>query len=198
MRINRGIAVAGLSDAQLLAAHAAGEPRAFAELLGRHQDHLWQTARRTSYTIQDAEDALQEALLSAHRTAATFREDAAVRSWLHKIVVNACLDRIRRNRARPTVPLAEGEGAEPAETRDAMAERETALTIEDALSTLPPDQRAAIVVVDLEGYSVAEAAALLGVPEGTVKSRCSRARNKLAQQLKYIRAERNQIGPRGV
>ncbi|MFD4294771.1 RNA polymerase sigma factor SigM [Rhodococcus sp. NPDC058505] len=198
MRINRGIAAAGMSDAQLLAAHAAGEPRAFAELLSRHQDHLWQTARRTSYSIQDAEDALQEALLSAHRTAATFREDAAVRSWLHKIVVNACLDRIRRNRARPTVPLTEGDGSEPAEPRDPMADRETTLTIGEALDTLPPEQRAAVVAVDLEGYSVADAAALLGVPEGTVKSRCSRARNKLAQQLKYIRPERNQIGSPGV
>lgn len=187
--------MAGMSDAQLLAAHAAGEPRAFAELLDRHQDHLWQTARRTSYTVQDAEDALQEALLSAHRTAATFREDAAVRSWLHRIVVNACLDRIRRNRARPTVPLIEGEGPEPADTRDVMAERETALTVEDALATLPPEQRAAIVIVDLEGYSVVDAAKLLGVPEGTVKSRCSRARKKLARHLKYLIEERNEIGP---
>lgn len=187
-----------MTDSQLLAAHAAGEPRAFAELLGRHQDHLWHTARRTSYTVQDAEDALQEALLSAHRTAATFREDAAVRSWLHKIVVNACLDRIRRNRARPTVPLLEGEASEPVDTRDAMADRETSLTIEDALATLPPEQRAAIVVVDLEGYSVADAAVRLGVPEGTVKSRCSRARSKLAQQLRHLRQEGNQIGVRGV
>ncbi|MGW4479901.1 RNA polymerase sigma factor SigM [Rhodococcus triatomae] len=198
MRINRGVAAAELSDAQLLAAHVAGDPRAFAELLSRHQDHLWQTARRTSYTVQDAEDALQEALLSAHRTAANFREDAAVRSWLHKIVVNACLDRIRRNRARPTVPLLDDDGPDPADTRDAMAERETALTVEEALAILPPDQRAAIVAVDLEGYSVAEAAGLLGVPEGTVKSRCSRARNKLAQHLKYLQHERNGIAAQGV
>jgi RNA polymerase sigma-70 factor (ECF subfamily) len=190
--------VAGMSDAQLLAAHAAGDPRAFAELLSRHQDHLWQTARRTSYTVQDAEDALQEALLSAHRTAATFREDAAVRSWLHRIVVNACLDRMRRNRAHPTVPLLDDDGPEPADTRDVMSERETSLTVEEALLILPPEQRAAVVAVDLEGYSVAEASVLLGVPEGTVKSRCSRARSKLAHHLKYLQPERNGILPRGV
>ena len=62
---------------------------AFAELLSRHYDHLWHVARRTSYTVEDAADALQDALLSAHRTAGSFREDAAVRSWLHTIVVNA-------------------------------------------------------------------------------------------------------------
>ncbi|GAA4485001.1 RNA polymerase sigma factor SigM [Rhodococcus olei] len=198
MRINRGIAGAELTDAQLLAAHVAGDPRAFAELLGRHQDHLWHTARRTSYTAEDAADALQEALLSAHRTAATFRQDAAVRSWLHKIVVNACLDRIRRNRARPTVPLSDDEQSEPAHDRDVMEDRETSLAIEEALATLPPEQRAAVVAVDVEGYSVAEAAELLGVPAGTVKSRCSRARAKLAQQLRYMQPQRNQTAPRRV
>ncbi|SDE55888.1 RNA polymerase sigma-70 factor, ECF subfamily [Rhodococcus tukisamuensis] len=182
-----------MSDAQLLAAHASGDARAFSELLGRHYDHLWQTARRTSYTPEDAADALQEALLNAHRTAATFRADAAVRSWLHRIVVNACLDRIRRNKARPTVPLPEDDQHEPSHPRDAMTDRETSMAIEDALFTLSPEQRAAVVAVDLEGYSVAEAAALLGIPEGTVKSRCARARHRLAQELSYLQAGRNQI-----
>ncbi|MFD4181309.1 RNA polymerase sigma factor SigM [Rhodococcus sp. NPDC058514] len=194
MRIYRGVAGAGMSDAELLAAHASGDARAFAELLSRHQDHLWQTAKRTSYTQEDAADALQEALLSAHRTAATFRADAAVRSWLHRIVVNACLDRIRRNRARPTVPL-EDDHQEPARPRDPMDDCETAMAIDDALFTLSPEQRAAVVAIDLEGYSVSEAAALLGIPEGTVKSRCARARLKLAHQLKYLQNERNQIHP---
>ncbi|MFC4603838.1 RNA polymerase sigma factor SigM [Rhodococcus kronopolitis] len=193
MRIYRGIAGADRSDAQLLAAHASGDARAFSELLGRHYDHLWQTARRTSYTLADAEDALQEALLNAHRMAGTFRADAAVRSWLHRIVVNACLDRIRRNKVRPTVPLPEDDTREPSHPRDAMADRETALAIEGALFTLSPEHRAAVVTVDLEGYSVAEAAALLGIPEGTVKSRCARARHKLARELNYLRVERNQI-----
>lgn len=187
-----------MTDTQLLAAHVAGDPRAFAELLSRHQDHLWHTARRTSYTAEDAADALQEAMLSAHRTAATFRADAAVRSWLHKIVVNACLDRIRRNRARPTVPLADDEHAEPAHDRDVMADRETSMAIETALATLPPEQRAAVVAVDVEGYSVAEAGKLLGIPVGTVKSRCSRARAKLAHELKYLQPQRNRSDANGV
>ncbi|AOW95205.1 RNA polymerase sigma factor SigM [Rhodococcus sp. WMMA185] len=175
----------------MLAAHVAGDRHAFSTLLGRHYDHLWHVAKRTSYTAEDAADALQEALLSAHRRAATFRQDAAVRSWLHTIVVNACLDRIRRNKARPTVSLAAEEGREPPEKRDRVAELELRLVIERALRLLPPDQRMAIVAVDLEGFSTSEAATLLEIPEGTVKSRCARGRKKLASALEYFRDEGN-------
>lgn len=177
------------TDAELLAAHVAGEPHAYAELMRRHYDHLWQTAMRTSYSREDAADALQEALLSAHRTANTFRADAAVRSWLHRIVVNACLDRIRRNKVRPTVPLADGD--EPREVRDEMADLELSIVVHDALFALPPEQRAAIVAVDIEGYSVSETASRLGVPEGTIKSRCARARLKLATILEPLRDMQN-------
>nr|WP_202917444.1 RNA polymerase sigma factor SigM [Rhodococcus aetherivorans] len=181
-----GIAGIAVSDAELLAAHAAGDRRAFAQLLERHYDHLWQVARRTSYSPEDAADALQEALLSAHRTAGKFRNTAAVRSWLHTIVVNACLDRIRRNKARPTVPLYD-DGTDARDERDRIAEREIALDIEAALFTLPPEQRAAVVAVDVEGWPVSEAARRLGVPEGTVKSRCARGRRRLAVLLGDLR-----------
>ncbi|RVW02351.1 RNA polymerase sigma factor SigM [Rhodococcus spongiicola] len=187
MRIFRGVAKAGLSDSELLAAHASGDAGAFPELLSRHYDHLWHVARRTSYTVEDAADALQEALLSVHRTAGSFRKDAAVRSWLHTIVVNACLDRIRRNRVRPTVSLSSDEAVDPRDVRDYVAEREVTLLVDQALLRLPVEQRAAIVAVDMEGYSVAEAARRLGVPEGTIKSRCARARSKLASHLEYLR-----------
>ncbi|WP_072808885.1 RNA polymerase sigma factor SigM [Rhodococcus zopfii] len=183
MRIFGGIANIAVSDAELLAAHAAGDDQAFATLLRRHYDHLWQVARRTSYSPEDAADALQEALLSAHRTASSFRKDAAVRSWLHTIVVNACLDRIRRNRARPTVPLYLDDGDEPQTERNYITEAETALDVEAALEALPDDQRVAVIAVDIEGYSVREASRRLGVPEGTVKSRCARGRYKLAVLL---------------
>lgn len=181
------------TDAELLAAHADGEPVAFATLIHRHREHLWLTARRTSYTLEDASDALQEALLSAHRTAGSFRADAAVRSWLHKIVVNACLDRIRRNKARPSIPLSDSESHEPAAPRDRIAEVETTILVRQALMTLPPDQRAAVVIVDMEGYSVADAAKVLGVPTGTVKSRCARGRLKLSSQLAYLKDAGNRI-----
>ena len=83
-------------DAELLAAHAAGDPSAFATLVHRHRDRLWAVALRTTGDPDEAADALQDALLKAHRSAASFRGDAQVTTWLHRIVVNACLDRMRR------------------------------------------------------------------------------------------------------
>ncbi len=175
------------TDFELLTAHVAGDRHAFRELLLRHQDHLWHGARRTSYSDEDAADALQEGLLSAHRKAAKFRGDAAVRSWLHTIVVNACLDRIRRNKSRAAFSLSSENAEEPRDHRDYAAGVDMSLTVEQALASLPPEQRAAVVAVDVEGYPVAEAAERLGVPVGTVKSRCARARKRLATQLEDFR-----------
>ncbi|MBF6237922.1 RNA polymerase sigma factor SigM [Nocardia otitidiscaviarum] len=184
----------GLSDTPdhaLLSAHARGDRYAFAELLRRHRDHLWQTAVRASATPEDAADSLQDALLSAHRKAASFRGDAEVRSWLHTIVLHACLDRIRRNKLRRTVPLPDETLYEPPYARDDFAAREATLIVDAALFGLPADQRTALVAVELEGYSVADAAKLLGVPEGTIKSRCARGRRRLEQQLKSLREDGN-------
>ncbi|QBS46034.1 RNA polymerase sigma factor SigM [Nocardia sp. CS682] len=178
---------ADYTDVELLQAHVGGQRHAFAELLRRHNDHLWQTALRTSYTREDAADSLQDALLSAHRTAASFRAEAEVRSWLHAIVVNACLDRIRRNKIRKAVSLDPETMPEPRDDRDAVAEMEMSLVVDQALFSLPPDQRTALVAIDLEGYSVAEAAAMLGVPEGTIKSRCARGRQRLQERLEFLR-----------
>lgn len=188
-----GSAASARTDAALLAAHAAGDKFAFAELMRRHYDHLWHVALRTSYSREDAADALQEALLSAHRTAGSFRADSAVRTWLHKIVLNACLDRIRRNKVRPTLPLSVGDdgGGEPVDRHDDIADFEMSYVIDRALFALPENQRAALVAVDVEGYSVSETAAMLGVPEGTIKSRCARARSKLADRLEFLRDSRN-------
>ena len=92
-------------DRALLAAHVAGDPDAFTVLVRRHRDRLWAVALRTMRDREDAADALQDALLSAFRNAAAYRGDAAVTTWLHRVVVNACLDRMRRRAVRPSVPL---------------------------------------------------------------------------------------------
>lgn len=171
------------SDAELLAAHVAGDRHAFGELFHRHQRQLHRLARLTTRSAEDAEDALQDAMLSAHRGAAAFRHDAAVGSWLHRIVVNACLDRLRRAKAHPTVAL---EDVYP--VADRTSQVETAILVQRALMRLPVEQRAALVAVDMQGYSVADTARLLGVAEGTVKSRCARARVRLAELLGYLNA----------
>ncbi|WP_081286599.1 RNA polymerase sigma factor SigM [Mycobacterium asiaticum] len=171
------------SDAELLAAHVAGDPHAFAELFRRHRHQLYRLTRLVSMSAEDADDALQEAMLSAHRSAGSFRYDAAVSSWLHRIALNACLDRLRRAKARPTVAL-----QDTYPVADRTAEVETAIVVHRALLRLPVEQRAAVVAVDMHGYSIAETAQLLGVPEGTVKSRCARARVRLARLLGYLDA----------
>ena len=169
------------SDADLVSAHVGGDPNAFNTLVRRHRDRLWAVALRTLGDREEAADAVQEALVSAFRKADSFRGEAAVTTWLHRIVVNACLDRIRRRQARPTVPLADREVAQP---QDQHALTELQLDVRAALAQLPQAQRLALVLVDLEDLPVAEAAQLLGVAEGTVKSRCARGRMALAQLLR--------------
>jgi RNA polymerase sigma-70 factor (ECF subfamily) len=172
-------------DRSLLAAHVAGDGDAFTTLVRRHQDRLWAVALRTLGDREDAADALQDALLSAYRSAGSYRGEAKVTTWLHRVVVNACLDRVRRNKVRPTVPMPEDGG--PVDPHDRLGDRETAMEIETALATLPDEQRAALVLVDVQGLPVDDAAAILGVPTGTVKSRCARGRARLALQLGHLR-----------
>ncbi|MCH9668502.1 MAG: RNA polymerase sigma factor SigM [Actinomycetia bacterium] len=170
------------TDAELLAAHVNGDRYAFEELFYRHQRQLYRLAVLTSRDRDEAADALQDALLAAHRAARTFRHDSAVRSWLYRIVVNACLDRLRRNKNHAFEELDD----QLCPTVDPTNRVDTAIVVERALMRLPLEQRAAVVAVDMQGYSVAETARILGVAEGTVKSRCSRARRKLAASLSSI------------
>jgi RNA polymerase sigma-70 factor, ECF subfamily len=171
---------AARSDEELLAAHVAGDRYAFEELFHRHHRKLFRLAHVNSRTPEDAADAIQDAMLKVHRAAAGFRYDSAVSSWLHRIVVNACLDRLRRLQSLPTVALVD----DTCRIGDPTPRVDTAIMVERALMRLPVDQRAAVVAVDMQGYSIAEAARLLGVAEGTIKSRCSRARTKLAETLR--------------
>lgn len=180
------------SDAELLAAHVAGDRYAFEELFYRHHRQLHRVARLASRSPEDAEDALQDAMLSAHRSAGSFRHDAAVSSWLYRIVVNACLDRLRRNKAHPTIAL---DDVYP--ITDRTAQVETAIAVQRALMRLPIEQRAAVVAVDMHGYSVADTARMLDVAEGTVKSRCARARARLAMILGYLESDTAHNRPAG-
>jgi RNA polymerase sigma-70 factor (ECF subfamily) len=178
----------GVDDKALLARHVAGDREAFAELVRRHQDRLWRVALRTLGSPDDAADAVQDALLSAYRAAAGFRGDSAVTTWLHRIVVNACLDQARRRQSRPTSPL-EGSAAADHPADDLLGSRETAAEVLAALRRLPTEQAAAIVLVDVEGYPVAEVAEILEIPVGTVKSRCARGRARLAETLLHLQPD---------
>lgn len=175
------------SDKELLADHVRGDRYAFQIIVQRHRNRLYAVALRTVRDPDEAADALQDALISAFRAAASFRAEAQVTTWLHRIVVNACLDRLRRKQSRPTAPLPEEGPGEPVDPRDAIEETNMSMVVEDALMKIPEDQRAAIVLVDIQGYSIADAAQVLGVPEGTIKSRCARGRGKLARILGHLR-----------
>jgi RNA polymerase sigma-70 factor (ECF subfamily) len=179
-----------LSDRELMAAHVAGDSQAFSELVSRHRDRLWSVSLRTTGDPEEASDALQDALISAFRRADQYRGEAAVTTWLHRIVVNAGLDRLRRRAVRPTTTLPDHNdynGLELVEPRDAITERENWIEISAALAELPQDQREAIILVDVQGYSVEAAAKELNCPTGTIKSRCSRGRAKLAETLGHLR-----------
>ncbi|HEV7172802.1 RNA polymerase sigma factor SigM [Pedococcus sp.] len=174
-----GPALTGLDDRELVQRHLEGDTEAFGELFRRHRDRMWAVALRTTGQPELAADCVQEAFISAFRRAASYRGEAAVTTWLHRIVVNACLDRLRRE--RPTRELPE---SELPDTRDEQRALEVRLDVRQALDRLPEGQRVALVLVDLHGLSVAEAAEILQVPEGTVKSRCSRGREAMAALLR--------------
>ncbi|MDO5498422.1 MAG: RNA polymerase sigma factor SigM [Propionibacteriaceae bacterium] len=182
------------SDSDLLRDHVEGDPQAFEVLVGRHANRLWAVALRTMRNPDEAADALQDAYISAFRRAHTFRGDAAVTTWLHRIVVNACLDRIRRNKVRRAEPLPEDPdramelGVIP--ESDDLEVKERRADVVHALGQINADQRAALVLVDMEGYSVEEAAQILGCAVGTIKSRCSRGRAKLVPLLAHLRETR--------
>jgi RNA polymerase sigma-70 factor (ECF subfamily) len=179
------------ADLDCLRRHLAGDREAFGELLARHRGRMWAVALRTAGNPEDAADALQDAALSAFKAAGTFRQDSAVGTWLYRITVNACLDRLRRQAARPTVHYPDPDSAvwrqATADPVDMAEQRELRLVLEQALAQLPVDQRAAVVLVDVQGLPVEEAAGVLGVPVGTVKSRCARGRGKLATALRELR-----------
>jgi len=177
-------------DAALLRAHVAGDREAFGELVRRHRDRLWAIALRTLGDREEAADAVQDALVSAYRAADRFRGDSAVTTWLHRIVVNACLDRARRRQARPTIPLPEPELMPRGDDPDL----DLALAVQAALAQLPPEQRAALVLLDMQGYPVSEIAVMLNVAEGTVKSRCARGRARLAVLLGHLRTSHTLSG----
>ncbi|MFE5027632.1 RNA polymerase sigma factor SigM [Streptomyces sp. NPDC056656] len=182
------------SDQDLLTRHVAGDKDAFGELVRRHRDRLWAVALRTLGDREEAADAVQDALVSAYRAAHTFRGQSAVTTWLHRITVNACLDRARKAASRKTSPVEDTERLEqllePHESAAAPAERnDLHRELFEALGTLPVDQRAALVLVDMQGYPVAEAARVLGVPTGTVKSRCARGRARLLPLVTHLRTD---------
>lgn len=184
-----------LADRELLTRHAEGDEQAFAVLVRRHRERLWAVAVRIMADPEEASDALQDAFLSAFRAAGRFRGEAQVSTWMHRIVVNACHDRLRRRKVRPATPtegetldvMANEQDVRSGSARDHASRTETQIVVRDALEDLPHEQRIALALVDMLGYRVEEAAAILEVASGTIKSRCARGRSKLLPSLAHLR-----------
>jgi len=184
-----------LPDRELLSAHCAGDPDAFGELFRRHRDRMWALALRTARDPEVAADAVQEAFIAAFRGADSFRGEAAVTTWLHRIVVNSCLDRLRRT--KPVVQLPDADQSALADPRDHHHSVEVRLDIQAALARLPESQRMALVLVDMHGLKIAEAASILNVAEGTIKSRCARGRAAMVPLLALAAPSDTSIRPPG-
>jgi RNA polymerase sigma-70 factor (ECF subfamily) len=169
------------SDGELAAAAKAGDRRAFAAQLRRHDDEMRRLAFRMLGDRDAMDDVLQNAYVNAFRALPQYREDAQFATWLYRITYNACIDELRRARRRP-VPVANDEDAGQSA---ANPERDvtTADTVRTALAALPTDQRAAVLLVDGEGLDHDGAARILGVPPGTLASRLSRARASMRRTI---------------
>jgi RNA polymerase sigma-70 factor, ECF subfamily len=182
----------------VLRAAQRGEVAAFNTLVLLYQRQLFNVCYRTLGNAEDAADTTQDALLSAFRGLNGFNgPSAGLRGWLLRIAVNACYDHLRRRQRRPTDSLDALRAGDP-ESDTSVAERlpdpgpgpeqhslsaETARTIQAAIDRLPPDQRLAVILCDVQGFSYEEAARAMSVELGTIKSRLSRARAQLRDLL---------------
>lgn len=178
-------------EAELINATQAGDIRAFNQLVERYQLLAFNVAARILGDRDLAADAVQDSFLSAWEHIGSFR-GTSFRAWLLRIVTNRCYDRLRRQKVRQAQSiedmLSSDEGADlptPAEGPEQLALRqELARMIQRGILSLPPDQRTVLVLCDIQGLSYEETAAATGASIGTVKSRLSRARNKLRQFLR--------------
>jgi RNA polymerase sigma-70 factor (ECF subfamily) len=168
------------SDEWLAARAARGDADAFEQLVLRYQDRLYTLALRVTMSEPDARDCVQEGLISAWRALDRFRGDARFSTWIYRIVIRKAYDALDR-RKRSALP------AEVIDVPDAERSADDRLDLIAALGTLDPEFRAAVVACDIIGMSMDEAAAALDLPTGTVKSRLSRARERLAQQMETHR-----------
>lgn len=161
----------------------AGDAGAFERILELHERMVLRTAQRVLLNEEDAKDAAQEVFLKLHRHLGSFREEQDLGPWLYRMTVNVCLD--WRRQSKRGVPIEQA--AEPRDMardpEDAMHASQQRELLKCALRQLPARERAAIVLRDIEGCTTAQAAAILGSSEATVRSQISTARTKIRKLL---------------
>ena len=176
-------------DQELLDRARNGDPAAFDIIVDRYERRVFAVALRIVRHHEDARDVTQEVFVTALRALKGFRGDAQLSTWFHRVAVNASLDLVRKRRRREHSSMDElAEQASPEAGPESEAIGSVrAREVHRALGLIPPDQRALIVLHDLQELDYAECAEALGIPLGTVKSRLHRARLALARQLGHLR-----------
>jgi RNA polymerase sigma-70 factor, ECF subfamily len=169
------------SDASLITAAQAGERRAIEELLARYEERIYRFGLRMCGDEDSAREVLQETLLAAFRNLPGFRADASLSTWLYQIARSFCIK--QRRGVRPMAPI-DAALADSAPPPDAQAHaREIGEALAAAIAALPPEQREVLVLRDVEGLSAQDAADVVGIEVGALKSRLHRARMALRSQL---------------
>jgi RNA polymerase sigma-70 factor, ECF subfamily len=157
-----------------------GDQEAFAAVIRHYDPGLRALAFRLLGDRDLMDDVLQEAYVKAFKGLRGFRGDAKLGTWLYRIAYNACLDELRRSRRGDELPLTDGLPSRSPDPGEVAAGRQD---LARALAALPPDERAAVLLVDAQGFDYRQAGEVLGVPEGTVASRLNRARASLRTAL---------------
>ncbi len=171
------------TDARLIDRFRTGDIDAFNQLMEAHEDRVFGICLRIMREREAALDATQETFITVFRKADKFTGRSAFSTWLYRVAVNTCYDALRRSRRRPTQPLPEHTDPVDPTAGDDFAAAELRPDLEAALQALALEFRSAVVLVDLNGMPLEEAADVLGVPIGTIKSRLFRGRRQLAQTL---------------
>lgn len=179
------------TDLELLLDHVSGDDTAFPLIVRRTSGAAWAVVLKITGNEEDAADAFQETYLSAHRAAAKFRGDSAVSTWIHRIAVNAALACVKKRQKNLTAVLENLEDIEvqtsTAPSFDLVHPSDAHLDVSRSLALLSHEHQQTILLVDMYGYTQMDAAEILGCAEGTIKSRLSRARRALAEDLGHLR-----------
>ena len=186
-------------DSELVERWQSGDDGAFHELIRRHERRVFRLLFRMMGTREEAEDVAQEAFLSLHRHGHRFRREARFSTFVYRVAANAALNRRRslgrsRNRVKD-LKISQQAGFDlpsgPRDPEDSAVGAEVRDRVQAAMLELPKDLRVAVLLYDIEGQSYQEVSRVLGIPEGTVKSRIHRARSALRERLKsYVEAGR--------
>jgi RNA polymerase sigma-70 factor, ECF subfamily len=186
-----------MSDEELVARSRGGDLDSFNQLVLRWERPIYALAYRVIGREEDARDVAQETFLRAFRALAGFKGQAKFSSWLYRITLNLCRDWIRRERRAPVAQAPEGvdllelaSSAEPTETvEDLVSRRELGRAVAKAMSTLPDEQRTAIVLKEYHGLTFQEIADLLDCPLSTVKTRLYQGLTVLRRELELAGVE---------